>query len=141
MLAGFAETAAAIAIILSVTIRMIRADALWKQVEDGAATAETLSELTGIADRDMLIELFGPPRLEDGVFLATRRDVRQARTGLGLLMGDWRLDGACCLVAIAALIPVWPPFETSRWLGLCLLLASGVQAAGWIVSLRPPGSR
>ena len=47
MLAGLPETAAAIAIILSVIVRMIRSDAAWKLVEDGEATARTQVEANG----------------------------------------------------------------------------------------------
>jgi len=136
MLAGLPETAAAIAIILSVIVRMIRSDAAWKLVEDGEATAETLAELTGLGDRERLIEEFGPPRLEDGVFSVTTAEVRRARTGLGILMGDWRADGACALAAGLALAPVWPAFGDSRWLGLLLTSAVLWQVGGWIVSAR-----
>src|SRR5262245_21183846 len=82
----FAETAAAIAILLSVIVRWIRSGASWQAIEEGAATADVLRDLTGIMSFERLQEVFGPPRLEDGVFPVTRREVLRQRTGYGYLM-------------------------------------------------------
>ena len=91
--ADFPQFAAACAILLSVVIRWIRSGASWDAVDEGRATADVLRDLTGILDFDSLQETFGPPRLEDGIFPVTRREVLRQRTGLGYLFGDRWLDG------------------------------------------------
>lgn len=135
-LPGFTHMAAAFAILLSVLIRAIRSDASWAAVEEGRATADTLRDLTGILEFDRLQEVFGPPRLEDGVFPVGRAEVLKARTGLGYLFGDRWLDGGSALIAAVTLMPVWPLWGTWQWLETLLIFASLYQAAGWIAVLR-----
>ncbi|MDP3495753.1 MAG: hypothetical protein Q8R82_21810 [Hyphomonadaceae bacterium] len=135
-LPAIAQLAAAFAILLSVVIRSIRSGASWQQVEEGRATADTLRDLTGIMDFEQLQQTFGPPRLEDGIFPVTPREVRRARTGLGYLFGDRWLDGASALVALVALLPIWPLWNTRQWLDTLLIFAGAYQAAGWIASMR-----
>src|SRR5215510_9859534 len=105
---GFPQAAAAVAIILSVLVRWIRSGASWQAVEEGRATAEVLGDITGILDHEKLQETFGPPRLEDGVFPVTIPEVRRQKSGLGYLMGDRWLDGGSAVVALIALLPIWP---------------------------------
>lgn len=133
---ALAQLAAAFAILLSVVIRSIRGGASWQQVEEGRATADTLRDLTGIMDFEQLQETFGPPRLEDGIFPVTPREVRRARTGLAYLFGDRWLDGASAVVAIISLLPIWPLWNTRPWLDTLLIFAGAYQAAGWIASMR-----
>lgn len=136
MFPGIAQAAGAIAILLSVVVRSIRSGASWQAVDDGEATAEHLRDLTGILDIQRLREVFGPPRLMDGVFPVSRREVLRNRSGLAYLLGDRWLDGASALIAILALFPLWPLWGTRSWLDTLLLLAGGYQAAGWIASAR-----
>lgn len=135
-IADFPQFAAACAILFSVVIRSLRSGASWEAVDQGSATANELRELTGILDYDKLQETFGPPRLEDGAFRVTRRDVLRERTGLGYLFGDRYLDGASALVAIATLLPLWPVWGTRWWLDTLLAFASVYQVAGWVASAR-----
>ena len=133
-LPGFTQTAVAIAILLSVIVRSIRSGAAWGAVDEGAATAEHLRELTGLRTGQELLEAFGPPRMEDGLFPVSRAQVRRARSGLGVLIGDGRLDAACALVALASLLPVWPLWGTRAWLEVALMAAGAYQAAGWLAA-------
>jgi hypothetical protein len=133
---GIAQAAGAIAILLSVIVRSIRSGASWQAVDEGEATAEHLRDLTGILDIQHLREVFGPPRLNDGVFPVSRKDVLKNRSGLGYLLGDRWLDGASALIAVLALFPLWPLWGTRAWLDTLLILAGGYQAAGWIASAR-----
>lgn len=128
---GLWQAALAIAILLSVTVRWLRSGAAWAAVDEGQATAEILTELTGIRGREALFETFGPSRLEDGVFPVTRAEVKRARTGMGYLMGNGWLDGACALVALVSLFPVWPLWGTRMWLDAGLTISAAYQVAGW----------
>ena len=138
---AFAQAAAAMAILLSVIVRGIRSGASWQAIEEGRATAEVLRDLTGIMDAEKLQEVFGPPRLEDGVYPVTRREVLQQRSGYGFLMGDPWLDGGSALIAVVSLLPIWPQWGTRPWLDTLLIFASIYQAAGWLASTRLIGRR
>jgi len=129
---GFWQAALAVAILLSVTVRWIRSGAAWGAVDEGRATADILTEITGIRGRDNLLETFGPSRMEDGVFPVTRVQVQRARSKMGYLMGDGPLDGACALVALISLFPLWPLWGTRMWLDVGLIIGAGYQAAGWV---------
>jgi hypothetical protein len=136
MIADFPQFVAACAILFSVAIRWLRAGASWHAIDQGAATANVLRELTGILDFEKLQEAFGPPRLEDGVFLVTRREVLRERTGLGYLFGDRWLDGGSAIVALVTIMPIWPVWSTQWWLDTLLLFASGYQVLGWLATAR-----
>jgi len=140
-LPAFPQAAAAIAILLSVIVRWIRSGASWQAIEEGRATAEVLGDITGILDREQLQEAFGPPRLEDGVFPVTPNEVRRQKSGVGYLMGDRWLDGGSAVVALIALLPIWPAWGTRIWLDTLLILASIYQAAGWLAAMRLIGRR
>jgi hypothetical protein len=140
-LPAFPQAAAAIAILLSVIVRWIRSGASWQAIEEGRATAEVLGDITGILDHEKLQEAFGPPRLEDGVFPVTIREVRRQKSSLGYLMGDRWLDGGSAVVALIALLPIWPTWGTRIWLDTLLILASIYQAAGWLAAMRLIGRR
>ena len=132
----FPQFAAACAILLSVVIRWLRSGMSWDAVAEGRATADVLRDLTGILDFDRLQETFGPPRLDDGVFPVTRREVLRERTGLGYLFGDRWLDGGSAVIAIMALLPIWSVWEANTWFDTLLIFASVYQAAGWIAAFR-----
>lgn len=136
MIADFPQFAAACAILFSVVIRWIRAGSSWDAVEEGRATAQTLRDLTGVMEYDRLQEIFGPPRLQDGIFNVTRGEVMRERTGAAYLIGDRWLDGGSALVAIVSLLPIWPIWGTRWWLDTLLVFASLYQAAGWVTTMR-----
>lgn len=133
---GFPQAAAAIAIILSVIVRWIRSGASWQAVEEGRATADVLRELTGLVTLEQLQEAFGPPRLEDGIFPVTQREVLRQRTGAGYLIGDKWLDRGSFLIAIVTLLPIWPVWGTRPWLDVLLAFAGFYQLAGWVAVSR-----
>jgi len=134
--AEFPQFAAACAILFSVVIRWLRSGASWDAVAEGRATVDVLRELTGILDFDSLQETFGPPRLEDGIFPVTRREVLRQRTGLGYLYGDRWLDSGSAVIAILAVLPIWPIWESQMWLDILLAFASIYQVAGWVAAFR-----
>jgi hypothetical protein len=138
---GFTQAVAAIAILLSVIVRWIRSGASWQAIDEGRATADILRELTGITDFEKLQDVFGAPRLEDGIFPVTRREVLRQRTGLGFLIGDGWLDGGSAAIALVVLLPVWPIWGTRMWLDTLLIFASIYQAAGWLAATRLIGRR
>ena len=140
-LPAFPQAAAAIAILLSVIVRWIRSGASWQAVDEGRATADVLGDITGILENDKLQEAFGPPRLEDGVFPVTAREVRRQKSGIGYLMGDRWLDGGSAVIALMALLPIWPAWGTRMWLDTLLIFASIYQAAGWLAAMRLIGRR
>ncbi|MFT3722391.1 MAG: hypothetical protein QM773_02305 [Hyphomonadaceae bacterium] len=135
-LPAFTQMAIAFAILLSVVIRWLRNDSSWLAIEEGRATADTLRDLTGILEYDSLQEAFGPPRLQDGVFPVTKREVLKQRTGLGYLFGDRWLDGASALIAAVTLMPIWPLWSTWQWLETLQMFAALYQVAGWVAVLR-----
>jgi hypothetical protein len=130
------QAAAAFAILISVIVRWIRSGASWQAIEDGRATADILRDVTGIMEFDRLQDTFGPPRLEDGVFPVTRREVLRERTGLGYLMGDRWFDGGCAIIALVSLMPIWPVWGTRAWLDTLLIFAGSYQIAGWLAATR-----
>ncbi len=135
-IADFPQFAAACAILFSVVIRSLRAGASWDAVSEGSVTAATLRELTGILEFDRLQQVFGPPRMEDGVFPVTRSEIMRQRTSLAYLFGDRWLDGGSALVAIISLLPIWPLWSTQWWLDTLLVFASIYQVAGWVATTR-----
>lgn len=133
---ALAQAAAAFAILLSVIVRWIRSGASWQAIEEGRATADILRDVTGIREFDRLQDIFGPPRLEDGVFPVTVSEVRRQKTGMGYLMGDRWLDGGSAIIALIVLLPVWPVWGTRVWLDTLLMFAGLYQTAGWIAATR-----
>jgi hypothetical protein len=138
---GFTQAAAAIAIILSVIVRWIRSGASWQAIDEGRATADILRDITGILDFEKLQDAFGAPRLEDGVFPVTHFEVKAQRTSLGYLMGDKWLDGGSMMIALVAILPVWPVWGTRVWLDVLLVFAGLYQIAGWLAATRLIGRR
>lgn len=135
-IADFPQFAAALAILLSVVIRSLRNDSSWVAVDEGRVTAQTLRDLTGILEFEQLQETFGAPRLDDGVFPVSRRDVLRQRTTLGYLFGDRWLDGGSAVIAGITLLPIWPIWGTRMWLDTLLMFASAYQVAGWVATLQ-----
>src|SRR5262245_36939735 len=102
------QTVAALAILLSVIVRWIRSGASWHAVDEGRATAETLRDITGLMEFVRLQETSGPPQIRYGFLPVTPRELKCHRTGLGFLLGNRWLDGGCAIVALVALLPIWP---------------------------------
>ncbi|MEM6627285.1 MAG: hypothetical protein AAGB25_08145 [Pseudomonadota bacterium] len=126
---GFGLAAAALAILLSAIVRIIRTGDAWRAVEEGRAGVEHLRDLTGVLEPRALQDIFGPPTLE-GIYPVAPEQVRRARRPLGRLMGDPYLDSAS--VAVAALSLIWSPDGPLRiFLTTAFLLAAGYQATGW----------
>lgn len=137
---GFTTAATAIAVILSAIVRGLRTGAAWAAVEEGVAGAEHLRDLTGILEPRALQDIFGPPRM-DGVYPVTRAQVLKARRPTGMLMGDRWLDRASLLIALAALLPIWPLWTTRPWLETLVACAGVYQALGWAATLLLLGRR
>ena len=126
---GFGLVAAAIAVILSAIVRMIRTDAAWKAVDDGYAGFDHVCELTGILDKRALQDVIGPPTLE-GVYHAARPRIESARRLTGFLMGDLRLDAVS--LALAVIVLFSNPFGfVGEIAGVLFMGAAAYQLAGW----------
>lgn len=126
---GFGLVAAAVAVILSAIVRMIRTDAAWKAVDDGYAGFDHVRELTGILDKRALQDVIGPPTME-GVYHAARPRIESARRLTGFLMGDLKLDAASLALAVLALFS--DPFGfVGEIAGILFLGAFAYQLAGW----------
>ena len=139
--AGFTAPATAIAVLLSVTVRGLRSGASWAAVDEGRATADILRDITGIMDMEDLQEAFGPPRIQDGVFNVTRKEVYRQRRASGFLLGDRWLDGGSALIALVTLFPIWPVWSGSFIRDTLLAFAAIYQLAGWAASTRFLGRR
>lgn len=129
---GFTETALALGVILSAIVSLIGTSARKRSVALGEARLADLAEMTGILDPRRLLEVFGPPGMGRTWPSVTLLEVRRARAPLGWLMSSDLVDYACMAAAGAALL-------SGHWVSqLGLLLAVGVQLAGWIVAARVP---
>ncbi|MFN7180112.1 hypothetical protein [Hyphomonas sp.] len=129
---GFTEAAMAIAVILSAIVSLIGTSARKRTIALGEARLADLAEMTGILDPRQLLQVFGPPDTGRSWPSVNLLDVRRARTPLGWLMSSDLVDYACILGALAGL---W----LSHWTApLALLVATGIQLAGWIASARVP---
>jgi hypothetical protein len=141
MTPGITQAMCATAILLSVVVRAIRSDASWQAIDDGVATQEHLRDVTGILNPETLQDIFGPPRMEDGVFPVTRAEVLRQRTGIGYLLGDRWLDGASAVIAIVSLLPLWPLWGARTWLDTLLMFAGLYQIAGWAAAFMQPNKK
>lgn len=141
MMPGITQAMSATAILLSVVVRVIRSGASWQAIDDGVATQETLRDVTGILNPETLQDIFGPPRMEDGVFPVSRAEVLRQRTGIGYLLGDRWLDGASAVIAVLSLFPLWPLWGTRIWLDTLLMFAGLYQLAGWVAAVMQTGRK
>ena len=98
----------------------------------GEAQVGDLAEMTGIRDPKRLQEVFGPPDMGRVWRSVTLLDVRRARTPEGWLMSSDLVDYGCMAAAALSMI------VSHRLVPAILLLALGIQVAGWIVSTRLP---
>jgi hypothetical protein len=129
---GFTLVAIALAVILSALVSLIGTSGRKRNIVLGEAQVGDLAEMTGIRDPKRLQEVFGPPDMGRVWRSVTLLDVRRARTPEGWLMSSDLVDYACIAAAVTALMV---PF---RLMPAILLLALGIQVAGWIVSTRLP---
>jgi hypothetical protein len=129
---GFTEFAIALGIILSAIVSLIGTSARKRTIAMGEARMADLAEMTGILEPKQVLAVFGPPdmgRAWPGVNLL---DVRRARTPAGWLMSSDLVDYGCIAAALLVLVANHP------LLPLGLMIALGVQLAGWVVSARVP---
>jgi hypothetical protein len=124
--------AIALAVILSSLVSLIGTSSRKRNIALGEAQVGDLAEMTGIRDPKRLQEVFGPPDMGRVWRTVTLLDVRRARTPEGWLMSSDLVDYACIAAAVLALLV---PF---RLMPGFLLVALGIQVAGWIVSTRLP---
>ena len=129
---GFTMVAIALAVILSSLVSLIGTSSRKRNIALGEAQVGDLAEMTGIRDPKRLQEVFGPPDMGRVWRTVTLLDVRRARTPEGWLMSSDLVDYACIAAAVLALLV---PF---RLMPGFLLVALGIQVAGWIVSTRLP---
>ena len=141
MTPGIIQAMGATSILLSVVVRVIRSGASWQAIDEGVATQEHLRDVTGILNSETLQDIFGPPRMEDGVFPVTRAEVLRQRTGVGYLLGDRWLDGASAVIAVLSLFPLWPLWGTRIWLDTLLMFAGLYQIAGWVAAIMQAGRK
>lgn len=130
---GQAAVFAALAVILSAIVRIIRTDANWKAVDEGYAGSEHLRALSGVMDPRALQDIFGPPQM-DGVHPhVTRRTVLDRRRLTGWLMGDIRLDAAALAIAVLSLF-LNSYTLAGRTAALALAIAVAYEIGGWVVT-------
>ena len=129
---GFATAALAMAVILSAIVRLIRTDAAWKAVDEGYAGVDHVRDLTGVFDPRALQDIFGPPTME-GIYRVSRAEILGARRITGWMMGDFRLDLACMLIALIMLI--WTPYSGLRVVLQTVFLGAVIyQVGGWLAA-------
>ena len=68
-----------------------------------------------------------------------------------LTLGGWTLtpvetgylwlDGGSMMIALVAILPVWPVWGTRVWLDMLLVFAGLYQLAGWLAATRLIGRR
>ena len=129
---GFTLVAIALAVVLSALVSLIGTSGRKRNIALGEAQVGDLAEMTGIRDPKKLQEAFGPPDMGRVWRSVTLLDVRRARTPEGWLMSSDLVDYACIAAAVTALL------VSFRLMPAILLLALGIQVAGWIVSTRLP---
>ena len=130
--AGLTEFALAAAVFLSALVSLIGTSARKRTIALGEARMGDLAEMTGILDPRQLLAVFGPPDMGRVWRTVTLFDVRRERRPIGWLMSSDLVDYAC--MAAAGLLLVFD----HRLLQGALLLALGVQLAGWVAATRVP---
>ncbi|MAB11291.1 MAG: hypothetical protein CMF06_11860 [Hyphomonas sp.] len=129
---GFTLMAIALAVFLSALVSLIGTSGRKRNIALGEAQVGDLAEMTGIRDPKRLQEVFGPPDMGRVWRSVTLLDVRRARTPEGWLMSSDLVDYGCMAAAALSM------FVSHRLVPAILLLALGIQVAGWIVSTRLP---
>lgn len=128
----FTEFAIALAIGLSALVSLIGTSGRKRTIAMGEARLSDLAEMTGILNAKQVMAVFGPPDMARTWTGVTLLDVRRARGPMGWLMSSDLVDYACIAAAGAVLV-----FD--YWLvPLAMMMALGVQLAGWVVSTRVP---
>ncbi|KJS24406.1 MAG: hypothetical protein VR75_15480 [Hyphomonadaceae bacterium BRH_c29] len=129
---GFTLVAIALAVGLSALVSLIGTSGRKRNIALGEAQIGDLAEMTGIRDPKRLQEVFGPPDMGRVWRSVTLLEVRRARTPEGWLMSSDVVDYACMAAAVIAM------FVSHKFVPALLLLALGIQIAGWVVSTRLP---
>ena len=129
---GFTVTAMALAVILSALVSLVGSSARRRAVMMAEASARDLCELTGILNPMELQDIFGPPNLSKIWQNLTLQRVLEERRPIGHLMSGQGIDWACIIVALASF------FSEYFLVEIGLLVALGVQVAGWVYSTKLP---
>ncbi len=129
---GLANTAIALAIILSAIVSLVGTSARKRAVMEGRATAQDLAELSGITDPRDLLDAFGPPDMGRVWRSTTMEEVRSKTTPLGHLISGDLVDWACIAVAVLSFV------LKSPFIVLALWAAAAAQFAAWIAATRLP---
>ena len=128
----FTEFALALGIMLSALVSLVGTSARKRTIAMGEARLSDLAEMTGILEPKRLMAIFGPPDMGRTWPGVTLLDVRRARAPMGWLMSSDLVDYACMAAAGLVLVLDY------QILPLFLMMALGVQFAGWVVSARVP---
>lgn len=122
----------ALAIILSAIVSLVGTMSRERDVKEGKITSLELSELSGIMTIKELQDAFGPPNMHRQWSTVSLEDIRAARRPMGWLMSSDSVDWACVGVAVMSL------FINHVIVSGAVVIALGVQIAGWVVSTRLP---
>lgn len=129
---GFTVTAIALAVMLSAVVSLIGSAARRQAVVMAEAGPRDLCELTGILDPKELQDIFGPPNLNRVWQNITLERVMAQRRPLGHIISGQGVDWACMGVAVLAF------FSDFVLVEIGLLVALGVQVAGWAYAAKLP---
>lgn len=129
---GLATVAIALAVILSALVSLIGSSARRRAVMMAEAGPRDLCELTGITDPKELQDVFGPPNMGRVWQNVTLARVMAERRPLGHLISGQAVDWISMGTAFLAFFSGFVLIEIG------LLVALGVQIAGWAYAARMP---
>ena len=129
---GFTVTAMALAVMLSALVSLIGSSARRQAVVMAAAGPRDLCELTGILNPMDLQDIFGPPNLNRIWQNLTLERVMAERRPLGHLISGQGVDWACMAAAFLSF------FSSFALVEIALVIALGVQVAGWAYAAKLP---
>lgn len=129
---GFTVTAIAIAVILSALVSLIGSAARRRAVIMAEAGPRDLCELTGILNPMELQDIFGPPNLNKIWQNLTLERVLAERRPIGHVISGQAVDWASMIIGLLSF------FSGFFLIEIGLLIALGVQAAGWVYATKLP---